>query len=249
MNGCPGEMVRVNAFCIDRFEVATVDKQTQEPLSPYYPPNRLQLERAYNLWQIQAKVSGEPSARTMPLPDLPEWQRANPFSPQAVSRKGAVPQGYMTFYAAQEACENAEKRLCSKKEWTLACKGEKSTLFPYGAKFERAACNVFHYYHPAFLLHGSSAIGHTDPRLNLVLEQGKQPVLATTGSYTECASAWGKDRVYDMVGNIDEWVADGAFLGGFYARGTTKGCEAEVTNHSPRYYDYSTGTRCCKDAK
>ena len=69
-----------------------------------------------------------------------------------------------------------------------------------------------------------------------------------SGSQPRCKSAFG---VYDMVGNIDEWV-DGekapAFVGGFYARSTTKGCEAVVDSHAAIYYDYSTGARCCKAA-
>jgi hypothetical protein len=53
-----------------------------------------------------------------------------------------------------------------------------------------------------------------------------------------------------MVGNLDEWVEAErpGFRGGFYARATTKGCEAEVKSHALSYYDYSTGTRCCKDS-
>jgi len=36
---CSAEMVRVQGFCIDRWEVRTVDASTGEPLSPYYPPS------------------------------------------------------------------------------------------------------------------------------------------------------------------------------------------------------------------
>jgi hypothetical protein len=51
-----------------------------------------------------------------------------------------------------------------------------------------------------------------------------------------------------MVGNLDEWVddPDGAFLGGFYARGTAEGCDARVGVHAPEYFDYSLGVRCCR---
>jgi hypothetical protein len=55
--------------------------------------------------------------------------------------------------------------------------------------------------------------------------------------------------IFDMVGNLDEWIADetGVFVGGFYSRATDKGCDARISNHSPNYYDYSVGTRCCRD--
>jgi formylglycine-generating enzyme required for sulfatase activity len=54
--------------------------------------------------------------------------------------------------------------------------------------------------------------------------------------------------IFDMVGNVDEWVDDetGRFAGGFYARATNSGCESQVASHSPLYYDYSIGVRCCK---
>jgi hypothetical protein len=49
-----------------------------------------------------------------------------------------------------------------------------------------------------------------------------------------------------MVGNLDEWVADGGFSGGFFSRGTREGCDARITSHPPEYFDYSLGARCCR---
>ena len=82
-------------------------------------------------------------------------------------------------------------------------------------------------------------------------ETAEGPLLRTTGATSSCASRWGDDAIYDMVGNIDEWVDEkgGAFAGGFYSRSTTNGCEALVTAHPTAYADYSTGVRCCKDAR
>ena len=71
-----------------------------------------------------------------------------------------------------------------------------------------------------------------------------------TGATRGCESQWDDGSLFDMVGNLDEWVEDptGVFVGGFYARMTQKGCEAKISGHAASYYDYSTGTRCCKDA-
>jgi formylglycine-generating enzyme required for sulfatase activity len=73
-------------------------------------------------------------------------------------------------------------------------------------------------------------------------------LLKKTGESRECASRWGNDAAYDMVGNLDEWVDDpvGKFVGGFYSRATREGCDASVSNHPRNYFDYSLGTRCCK---
>jgi formylglycine-generating enzyme required for sulfatase activity len=103
--------------------------------------------------------------------------------------------------------------------------------------------------HPAAVLHASASLGHLDPRLNLVDERGVDPLLRLTGATATCASEFGGGKLYDMVGNLDEWVESDPpeFVGGFYARMSTQGCEARVGSHAAIYYDYSTGTRCCRD--
>jgi len=246
---CPAEMVLVRGFCIDRWEVTTVDKVTSKPLSPYYPPSPRELRGVFDYWILERKGFGDSAARELLLPELPEWQREHTFSPRAVSRAGVVPQAYVSYPMAKRACEAAGKRLCTEREWLLACGGERGFKFPYGERYQALACNVHRPYHPAFILHGNSSLGHRDPRLNLLVEGDRDPLLRPTGATAKCASPWNGDVIYDMVGNIDEWVEGEkapAFVGGFYARSTTKGCEAIVDSHAAAYYDYSTGTRCCK---
>lgn len=248
--GCPTEMVAVGAFCIDRWEASLVDKATRRALSPYYPALPQQLSRVRQVWEVERASLGDESARRLPLPDLPAWQMSERFEPAAVSRPNAVPHGYLTYHVARRACENAGKRLCTEQEWVTACRGRHDTQFPYGSVHQPGRCNVHRAVHPASVLHGDASVGHTDPRLNLVTEGERDPLLRLTGATPGCASRWGDDAVLDMVGNLDEWIEDsgGTFLGGFYARSTTKGCEARIESHAASYYDYSTGTRCCKDA-
>lgn len=246
---CPAEMVQVEGYCVDRWEASMVDRTTGEPLSPYYPPSPRQLSEVWEAWEIDRASFGTEAARAMPLPELGAWQRTHPFDAKAQSRKGLVPQAYVSYPIAKRACENAGKRLCTREEWVTACKGRAKTKFPYGETFERTKCNVYGYIHPGVALHQNASFGHRDPRLNLV-QDGSEPLLKVTGAMSGCASRWDDDAVYDMVGNVDEWV-DGdkpEFVGGFYARSTTGGCESRVTNHAPIYYDYSLGVRCCKDA-
>lgn len=227
-----------------------VDKGSGEPLSAYYPPQTALLREVWQAWELDHGAFGTEPARAMPLPELSVFQRTHAFEAKAMSRGGAVPQAYVPYPVAKRACENAHKRLCTRDEWVKACEGQGHTRFPYGESFERTRCNVWGYIHPGIALHQGASFGHRDPRLNLVTEGGEKPLLRLTGSTPTCASRWGADAVYDMVGNIDEWV-DGdkpEFVGGFYARATSNGCEARVTNHAPMYYDYSLGVRCCRDA-
>ena len=248
--GCPSEMLRVDGCCIDRWEATLVDHESSQPLSPYYPAEPRLLRAAYGFWQLERLNTGEDGPRAMPLPELPEIQRSGRFRARAVSVPGVVPQGYLSYYQAKSACELAGKRLCTKDEWLKACRGQRGTKFPYGNLYQPDHCNVYRLFHPAFVLHGNASTGHRDPRLNLLVEAGVGPLLRLTGATDTCASPWGDDAVYDMVGNLDEWIEDenGTFLGGFYARSTRKGCDASVTEHAPAYYDYSLGTRCCSSA-
>ncbi|MFZ5891847.1 MAG: SUMF1/EgtB/PvdO family nonheme iron enzyme [Myxococcota bacterium] len=249
-NGCPSEMVRVRSFCIDRWEVTTIDKRSGAPLSPYYAPDGRLVEAGYQQWLIERRSVGPDSAREFPLPELPEIQKTRrDYVAQAVSRAGQIPQGYLSYPSAKLVCERAGKRLCSEEEWVTACKGESHQKFPYGERFEHGRCNVYRAVHPATVLHGSASYGHRDPRLNLLIEPSVGPLLRATGATTTCTSRWGADRIYDMVGNMDEWVEEQMFLGGFYARSTREGCEAKVSSHAPAYYDYSTGARCCRAAE
>jgi len=237
---CPPEMVDVRGeFCIDRYEIHLVDERTGEALSPYYHPTPKQTRASLARYREIGLGPGFPE-----LPEPPAFQLAGEAVPSARSARGVVPSGYLSGVKAGAACRAAGKRLCTRAEWVLACRGQAGRKFPYGDAYEHGTCNVFRSSHPAQVLHGNASRHHLDPRLNRVAD-AEGPLLRRTGSLPRCRSEWGDDAIYDMVGNLDEWVDDGSFLGGFYSRGTREGCDARVSSHPPRYFDYSLGTRCC----
>jgi hypothetical protein len=88
-----------------------------------------------------------------------------------------------------------------------------------------------------------------DPRLGQV-----EGALARTGSHEACVSGFG---VFDIVGNLHEWVKTdpslphGTFAGGYYLDTALNGdgCNYRTTAHAHDYHDYSTGFRCCADAR
>lgn len=247
---CPADMVHVRNFCVDRYEVSSVDQKSGEALSPYYPPEPRLLTYVFETWDTLRHSVGDEAARRMPLPKFGALQRTLKYEPVAVSQAGRVPQGYLSYYSSRRLCERAGKRLCTSDEWETACRGEKQTRFPYGEQYQAGACNVGRPFHPAAVLHGLSSSGHLDPRLNLLVIDGDAPVVRVGGASQGCVSRFGNDGVFDMVGNLDEWIEDeqGVFRGGFYARKLTSGCEAAVASHDATYFAYSTGARCCKDA-
>jgi sulfatase modifying factor 1 len=241
--GCPPEMVSIRGqFCIDRYEATVVDAR-ERPLSPYYPPSHDALLRVLSAF----RGTTPPARQAPPLPLPPEYSLDASFEPRARSLPGVVPAGYMSGNMARSVCQNAGKRLCTPEEWVTACKGQRATQFPYGDRYADGVCNVFRASHPAVLLYGDASKNHLDPRLNL-MQDALGPLLRKTGATPACRSDWGQDAVFDMVGNVDEWVDEptGAFQGGFYARSTRDGCEARITVHPPEYLDYSLGVRCCR---
>ncbi len=246
-NRCPAEMVDVEGrFCVDRWE-ASLEDERGRAYSPYYSPLASKARSAHDDWATRHATIGPESARAMDVPELPSWQLQARSGPRASSKAGKLPNGYLDGETAEASCERAGKRLCTAAEWITACKGQQRRKFPYGDRYVQGICNVFREAHPAAELHGDASIGHMDPRLNQV-QCASGPLLRRTGETSGCKSQWGNDAIYDMVGNLDEWVADSvsAFQGGFFSRSTREGCESRVTAHPRQYADYSLGMRCCK---
>ncbi len=191
----------------------------------------------------------------------------------AANKKGSFPQGYISQIESASACTEAGKRLCTRGEWTRACRGKGFSLYPYGHKGIRSKCNTGKNHLLTLLFKKPSggmkyAEHFNSPELN------KTPdFLAPSGQYDGCTSDLG---ITDAVGNLHEWVSgkvtedlmadlekeeverrdqpwqvgNGIFMGGFYSTTSEHGpgCAFITVAHEPAYHDYSTGFRCCKDA-
>lgn len=173
---------------------------------------------------------------------------------RAVSVAGVFPQGYISGAQASAACEASGKRLCSSVEWKTACMGPQRTVFPYGNQRQVGRCNdngrsSMRFYNPQLddtPEHGwmwGAGGNMNDPRLNQL-----PGTLTRTGERAECTNDYG---VFDMVGNLHEWVDDpaGTFQGGYYldTHINGDGCNYRTTAHPYSHHDYSTGFRCCAD--
>jgi hypothetical protein len=170
---------------------------------------------------------------------------------RAISVAHAFPQGYVSGNEAAQACARSGKRLCSPKEWKVACEGPKKTTYGYGNNRETGRCND-NGKSAMGAVYGMSGVGGrsywsmdrmNNPALNQVAG-----TLAKSGDHEGCTNGYG---VYDMVGNLHEWVADpnGTFQGGYYldTHLNGDGCEYRTMAHEAWYHDYSTGFRCCAD--
>lgn len=169
----------------------------------------------------------------------------------AVTRAGVVPQAHVSRNDAEAACKASKKRLCTEEEWVRACQGRNPTTFPYGNDRHDGYCNdngraplavVFPQDGAAVF---SSSDKMNDPRLNQV-----EGSLSRTGSHPHCKNGFG---LFDMVGNLHEWVSDpaGTFRGGYYldTKKNGDGCKYRTDAHDATYRDYSTGFRCCADKR
>lgn len=189
----------------------------------------------------------------------------------ARSAAGVFPQAYISRVEAKAACVAAGKRLCTRREWLRACRGNGAHRYPYGPRGERGRCNTGkpHLLREVFGEHPPGGWSYERHFNSPDLDQ-KPGFLARSGEHTGCASELG---VHDMIGNLHEWVGDmvdgelvirmstegverrdqpwhegnGVFMGGFFS--TTSelgpGCYFTTIAHEPTYHDYSTGFRCC----
>jgi sulfatase modifying factor 1 len=174
------------------------------------------------------------------------------FGFRAASGPGTVPQGYISGRQAEAACRAAGKRLCTATEWERGCRGPKNLQFPYGNERTAKVCNDdVRERHP--VLEASRLAGVRSDRvwmegMNLPAINQLEGGLEKTGAREGCVTSEG---LFDMVGNLHEWVADadGTFRGGYYMDTSRNGdgCSYQTTAHDFDYHDYSTGFRCCAD--
>jgi formylglycine-generating enzyme len=172
----------------------------------------------------------------------------------ARSSAGVMPQAYISRNEAEAACRLAGKRLCTGSEWRHACGGSVRTLYPYGPTEIPGRCNSGKTHLPTVLLGVNSTAVNGDANYNDPRLDQEPGFLAKTGEYAGCVNDFG---LFDMEGNLHEWVSDrtseprprAVFMGGFFSstRDHGPGCRHVSRRHSPVYHDYSTGFRCCRD--
>lgn len=138
-----------------------------------------------------------------------------------------LPQTRINFYESKKLCEAQGKRLCTEDEWELACAGEEARKYVYGVTRQPWICN-------------------TDG-----LDAGDCEGIAPSGSFAGCKNKFG---IYDLNGNVSEWVDRLEYHGAVLRGGT--GWIAEYGQscfsrhiHSPDNNTYcDDGFRCCSQA-
>jgi formylglycine-generating enzyme required for sulfatase activity len=146
------------------------------------------------------------------------------------------PVNCVSYDGAVEYCDWAGGRLCTEAEWLTACRGEESREFPYGTSFDAAACNV-----------RSNA-----PATATVSTEGPADT-RPVGEMKTCEG--GLPGVFDMAGNVGEWLADCTgtyckFRGAGYLSNDPvahfTGCGGVCSGNQKTLMSNVVGIRCCR---
>lgn len=281
---CPVGMSNIEGlFCIDKYEASIVDQTSGDYASAHYIASNEGIQN--NEWQYTffknlaippdklKQLLQEKQLLSMPPRAAETYQG---FKPKAVSERPVLsPASYLSRMIAEQACTNAGKRLCTRKEWYKACVGPEGpspyikeegkdkgkeifpVAYPYGASYEKGKCNIGLQVNrwPPGLLGRKNNHEMLDPRIGTLHGKDGFPMRRATTAFSDCTNSYG---VYDMVGNVHEIVADiykakrgpkqrAVFVGSHYARSAKESCAEATNGHWFGYSDYSIGFRCCKD--
>lgn len=151
------------------------------------------------------------------------------------------PDGNPLMRDAESTCNYLDKRVCTLREWSAACRGTGGSKYPYGNTYDSDACNT----NKVWRAFDEYKVWQRDDAELSRLNQS-----ATVGSFSRCVSAVG---AYDMIGNAEEWVHcdhgkyGWCLAGGFWSHPQT--CNDAIVVHSPYWHFYQTGFRCCLDVE
>jgi formylglycine-generating enzyme len=171
------------------------------------------------------------------------------------NQKDARPARMRNWFQAQATCESKQKRLCWASEWTAACEGPQHTPFPYGWTRDHDACNMDNFYiDPKRWSPKGQFFFYSKDRHIALPELARLDQSVPCGSMESCKSGFG---VYDMTGNVDEWVVSdeppreksrwAGLKGGAWGHVRSQ-CRPMTTSHEPEFTYYFVGFRCCRDA-
>ncbi len=170
---------------------------------------------------------------------------------EAPNVAGALPFSLRTAVDGEQWCGAHGKRLCTEDEWVRACEGPHGRRFPYGGSHRASACNDDRPWIPVSWK--SLALW---PDQAAVAEAARLFQADASGARAECVS---EEGVYDLTGNVAEWVRrDGPaprpgydhVLKGCYWAGCyhepEPNCAFRNSAHPGTFRTYEAGFRCCR---
>jgi formylglycine-generating enzyme required for sulfatase activity len=181
-SSCPPDAVRVGPVCIDKYEGSV----WRIPPEKKTLIRKVQQGRATSADLLAGGATQlgcgyapfDLAPYSESFPDTGDW--TEPV--YAASVAGVLPSSCTSWFQAEQACALSGKRLITNQEWQRAAAG---TPDPGASDDGATKCNV----------------GRPDPA-----NPGfRLSAPSTTGSRAACVSKWG---VFEMIGNVGEWVGD-----------------------------------------
>jgi hypothetical protein len=154
---------------------------------------------------------------------------------RACSTKEKLPWTNVTHGQAATACANAGGRLCTEAEWEAACRSSGSCSWSYAS-----SCGTYN---------GNTCNG-LDYDTNSATA-GNQDAILPTGSMANCYRTHNSENVYDLSGNVKEWIqASRAGVnplrgGAMNNLGDGIRCDFDFTFADDEYFLFNAGFRCC----
>lgn len=233
---CPEGMVRIGAYCIDRFEaslVVVMPDGTRRPHPPHERPPRSakyaaqvvkgQKPQAY-ISRDEAEVACENAGKR--LCSVGEWYEAC---------RGAA---HTTYPYGQrfrkESCNVGKRHLLTRFF------GPDPGNWKYTEHFNNPMLNQLDGY-----------LARTGEYADCVSDYGVHDMVGNLHEWVSFQSPNPSSRSLPAPPNSrPKTRGNGLFMGGFYSTLSQHGhgCGFATTGHEPAYHDYSTGFRCCADA-
>lgn len=171
---------------------------------------------------------------------------------EAPNVAGALPLSLKTADDGEQWCALRSKRLCSEDEWVRACGGPHGRQFPYGDVHRRSACNDDR----PWIEVSWKALAKW-PQAVAVAEGSRLFQADPSGARAACVS---EEGVYDLTGNVAEWVRrsdpaprpgyehvlKGCYWAGCYHQ-PEPDCRFRNSAHPGTFRTYEAGFRCCSD--
>lgn len=232
--------VRFFAVCAAACLLAALAPDAARPIVPcpnemaFIPPGEFQYGTKADMVQYLVKLCGDSMGNCDEDWFRPEYPPVRVIMPGYCIDRYEYPNepdkpaaGGGTWREAHDYCRDRGKRLCTAREWEKACAGTVAQVWPFGNKYDEAACNI--------------DTGKVENAGNREACTGAFGVFDMSGNLAE----WTGSTDQDVYTDADDTKSVRQVRGGSYKdRPLFTRCAFRDTYEPDTHYD-TIGFRCC----